>query len=143
MVQVAAVGGLDFLPQQAGDAEVAAKLSTVIDQVDQHVENFYANNNVPLSASIEAELSRFETSQLPQPLAACFEVTGNPTALIKHCLAFHIFNLTIAPGEGTQPLLPPELSSMVAAVYNRSLSPSTSKGIDTIVKCVLPANEPL
>ncbi|KAK5077492.1 hypothetical protein LTR70_009696 [Exophiala xenobiotica] len=129
MVSVAPVGNLDFLPQQADDAEVQRKLSTVIDQIDQHVENFYSNRNIRLNANLEDELSRFETSELAQPLAACFEHTTNPTALIKHCLAFHIFNLTLAPGEGTQPLLPAELAGTIAAVYNKSLSPSTSNDL--------------
>ena len=128
VVSVAPAGTFDFLPQQADDAEVQRKLSTVTDQIDQHVENFYSNRNIPLDATLEAELSRFETSQLPQPLAACFEYAASPTVLIKHCLAFHIFNLTLAPGEGTHPLLPPELAGMVGAVYNRSLSSSASKG---------------
>jgi len=129
--------GLDFLPQQADDAEVRRKLSTVIDQIDQHVENFYANRPVSLTAAMEGELSRFETSQLSQPLAACFDQATQPTVLIKHCLAFHIFNLTMAPGEGTAPILPPELASMVAMVYHKSLAPNTSKGIPSalLLKC--------
>jgi len=128
MVSVAALGGFDFLPQQAADAEVRTKLSTVTDQIDQHVENFYTHQSIALNVNLKSELLRFETSQLPQPLAACFENAANPTVLIKHCLAFHIFNLTIAPGEGTQPLLPPELAGTVAAVYNKALSQSASKG---------------
>jgi len=143
MVSVAPVGNLDFLPQQADDAEVQRKLSTVIDQIDQHVENFYSNRNIRLNADLEGELSRFETSELAQPLAACFEHTTNPTALIKHCLAFHIFNLTLAPGEGTQPLLPAELAGTIAAVYNKSLSPSTSNGKYSLLRRLFPANDML
>ena len=129
LVAVAGVGGLDFLPEQADDAEIQRKVSTVIDQIDQHVENFYSNSSIPLNANVEAELSRFETSQLSRPLAACFEHAANPTTLIKHCLAFHIFNLTLAPGEGTEPLLPPDLAGTISAVYTKSLLPSTSKGM--------------
>lgn len=135
MVAIApvAAGNLDFLPQQADDAEIRRKLSTVIDQIDQHVENFYANRSVPLTAAMEGDLSRFETSQLPQPLAACFEQSIQPTVLIKHCLAFHIFNLTMAPGEGTKPILPAEIAGMIGAVYNRSLAPDASKGIFSLI----------
>lgn len=129
MVSIASVGGLDFLPQQADDAEVQRKLSTVIDQIDQHVENFYSNREIRLDAALEDDLFDFETPGLAQPLAVCFTNTTHPTILIKHCLAFLIFNLTLAPGEGTQPLLPAELASTIAAVYNKTLSPSTSKDI--------------
>lgn len=131
MVSIASVGGLDFLPQQADDAEVQRKLSTVIDQIDQHVENFYSNREIRLDAALEDDLFDFETPGLAQPLAVCFTNTTHPTILIKHCLAFLIFNLTLAPGEGTQPLLPAELASTIAAVYNKTLSPSTSKGKHT------------
>lgn len=141
MISVAAMGGLDFLPQQAADAEVRTKLSTVIDQIDQHVENFYNNRSIPLDANLESELSRFETSQLAQPLAACFENATNPMLLIKHCLAFHIFNLTVAPGEGTQPLLPQDLAGTVAAIYNRTVSHSASKGMFNSARLTLLADD--
>ena len=123
-----AMAALDFLPQQADDGQVKQKLSTVVDQIDQHVENFYGNRGVRLDATMESDISRFETSELPLPLAACFQSSANPTTLIKHCLAFHIFNLTMAPGEGTQPLLPAEIAGMVTTMYNRSMSASASKG---------------
>lgn len=129
MMEISSVGSFEFLPQQADDMEVQRRLSTILDQIDQHVENFYSNIIVPLNSTLEADLSRFETSQLSQPLAACVANTSSPTVLIKHCLAFHIFNLTVAPGKGTQPLLPPEIAGMVSAVYNKSLSPTCPKGM--------------
>ncbi|KAK4936319.1 hypothetical protein LTR66_015355 [Elasticomyces elasticus] len=122
-----AIAGLDFLPQQADDHEVSQKLSTVLDQIGLHVENFYADAPVPLNAALESELSRFETSQLPQPLAACFERAQHPTVLIKHCLAFHIVNLTLAPGKDVNPILPPELSGVVGGAYLRTLQQNATK----------------
>lgn len=129
MMSISSVGSFEFLPQQADDMEVQRRLSTILDQVDQHVENFYSKSIVPLNSQLEADLMRFETSQLSKPLAACFAHASDPTVLIKHCLTFHIFNLTVAPGTGTQPLLPPDIAGMVAAVYNKSLSPTSSKGM--------------
>lgn len=128
MVSIASAATMDFLPQQADDAEVSRKISTVVDQIDQHVENFYANRGAPMDANREAEISRFETSELPLPLAACFQNSGAPMTLIKHCLAYHIFNLTMSPSEHAMPLLPAEIAGVVTSMYHKSLSPVASKG---------------
>lgn len=128
MVSIASVPNMDFLPQQADDAEVKRKLSTVLDQIDQHVENFYGNRAASMSPNWEAEISRFETNELSLPLAACFQNSNVPMTLIKHCLAYHVFNLTMSPGEHGTPLLPPEMAGMVAAMYHKSLSTAATKG---------------
>ena len=125
---VVAITGLEFLPQQADEAEVGRKLSEITTKIDEHVDTFYRNLSIPLDINLEEDLARFETSRLPQSIAACFDLASNPTTLIKHCLAFHISNLILAPGAGTQPLLPTEIAGMIASVYRRSLDPSVPRG---------------
>lgn len=118
----------NFLPQQAEDAEVKRRILNLTDQIDQHVENFYHNRKIQADAKVEAKIACYETRQMPNSLASCFELATHPSALIKHCLAFHIFSQTIAPGEDTELILPTEIAGMVSAMYQKCLSPNTSRG---------------
>lgn len=116
------------MPQQVEDAEVKRRILNLTDQIDQHVENFYHNRKIKTDRSVEERIARYETQQMPNSLTACFELATHPLALIKHCLAFHIFSQTIAPGEDTELILPAEIAGMVSAMYQRCLSPNTSRG---------------
>lgn len=117
-----------YLSQQTEDAEARRRILSLTDQIDQHVENFYRNSKVHVDETIEAQISPFETRQMPNPLASCFEYAAHPLVLIRHCLAFHVFCQTVAPGEDTELLLPPEIAGMVGEVYHKCLSSKTSRG---------------
>lgn len=127
-VTVTALVEPGFLPQQLEDAEVKRRILSLTDQIDQHVEYFYHNRNIKADGNVEAKMACYETQQMPNSLAACFELATHPLALIKHCLAFHIFSQTIAPGEDTELILPTEIAGMVSAMYQKCLSPNTSRG---------------
>lgn len=116
-----------YLSQQTEDAEASRRILCLTDQIDQHVENFYRNNKVHVDETIEAQISSYETRQMPNPLASCFEYATHPLVLIRHCLAFHVFCQTVAPGEDTELLLPPEIAGMVGEMYHKCLSSKTSR----------------
>lgn len=117
-----------FLPQQTEDAEARRRILSLTDQIDQHVENFYHSRKVHVDGMLEAKISSYETQQMPNPLAGCFELATHPLTLIRHCLAFHMFSQTVAPGEDTHLILPTDIAGIVGAVYHKCLSPSTSRG---------------
>lgn len=106
-----------LLPQEADDNTIRNKASTLFDQLQLHVENFYHDVKVPITPVMEAELSRYSSSYLSESLVAVLNSTSSPTTVIKHCLAYHVMNLTSATTVGlTRSLLPPEISEMVSAM---------------------------
>lgn len=129
LTAAAAAADKHYLPQQAEDAQVERRILTLTDQIDQHVESFYSNRKINMDPNVEAKISAYETRQLPNPLALCFETASHPLVLVRHCLAFHIFSQTVGPGEDAQLILPPEIAGMISTMYHRCLSPTTSQGM--------------
>jgi hypothetical protein len=110
----------NLLPQEADDNTVRKKASTLFDQFELHVENFYHDVKVPITPAMEAELSRFSSPHFPEPLVALLKSTSSPTTLIKHCMAHYVITLTSPTTVGpTRSLLPPEISEMVGAMNTR------------------------
>jgi hypothetical protein len=108
-----------FLPQQADDATIRQKVLIVFDQVELHVDNFYADNAVELTPEQEAGMSKFGTPMLSEPLAALLETSKRKTTLIKHCLAFYVVGL-VSPTKRSRVLLPYELATMLAVTNQQA-----------------------
>jgi hypothetical protein len=102
-----------LIPQEADDNTVRGKASTLFDQFELHVENYYRDVKVSIPPTMESELSRFSSPHLSEPLVAFLNSTSRPMTLIKHSLAFHVMSLTSATGESARTLLPRELVGMV------------------------------
>jgi hypothetical protein len=107
-----------LLPQEADDKTVGEKVSTLFDQFQLHVENYYRDVKVSISPAAESELSRFSSPHLSEPLVAFLNSTSRPMTLIKHGLVFHVMSLTVATGESSRTLLPQELVG-VARILNQ------------------------
>jgi hypothetical protein len=114
-----------LLPQEADDSTVRKKASTLFDQLELHVENYYRDVQVSITPAMESELSRSSSPYLSVPLVAFLDSTSRPRQLIKHSLAFHVNNLTSAAVDSTRSLLPPEIVEMVKAVNKRKPTPGT------------------
>lgn len=112
-----------LLPQEADDSTVRKKASTLFDQVELHVENYYRDVKVSITPAMERELSRFSSPHLSEPLVAFLNSTSRPRQLIKHSLAFHVISLTLATGESSRSLVPPEIVEMVKTVNRRKPTP--------------------
>lgn len=108
-----------LLPQEADDNTVRRKASTLFDQFELHVENYYQDVKVSIPPAMESELSRFSSPHLSEPLVAFLNSTSRPMTLLKHSLAFHVMSLTSATGENARSLLPQELVGMVRTVNLR------------------------
>jgi hypothetical protein len=78
------------LPQTADDHEVRERLGTLYDLVHLHVENYYRDVHVTLSASMEKDLSGFLTPESVKLLRG----SVRPTVAIKHILMGHVLGIT-------------------------------------------------
>jgi hypothetical protein len=107
-----------LLPQEADDNTVRGKVSTLFDQFELHIENYYRDVRVSIPPAAESELSRFSSPHLSEPLVALLNSTSRPMTVIKHGLAFHVMSLTLATGESARTLLPQELVG-VARILNQ------------------------
>ena len=88
-----------FLPQSLADADIHHKVFNVLDNIDIHVTNFYRTSSVSLSAEEAAELSRFDSPYLPQPVATMMEHSKSPKRIVTHCLArLVVSSITMSPG---------------------------------------------
>lgn len=67
-----------LLPQQADDATVQSRFSTLYDQIELHAENFYKDASPMIPPAIEGALSRYDTPLLGAPLAARLEESPVP-----------------------------------------------------------------
>jgi hypothetical protein len=131
LATIAAPMAENFLPQQADDGTVKAKVLTIFDQVSLHVDNFYRDAEISVTPSAESQLSRFSTPFLSRPLAGFLESTPRKSRLIKHALAYHIINMTAASCEYSMKLLPLEISLMLTA-----LGKAQQQGIWDKCECV-------
>ncbi|KIX00239.1 uncharacterized protein Z518_10378 [Rhinocladiella mackenziei CBS 650.93] len=107
-----------LLPQQADDATVKAKFSTVYELIELHIENFYQEKSPMIPPAIEGALSRYDTSVLRSPLVHCLEESPRSTTILKHVLSYEISMAAISPGSGNseRSLLPLQLLTAVRDV---------------------------
>ncbi|KAH0844993.1 hypothetical protein FOPE_09613 [Fonsecaea pedrosoi] len=101
-----------FLPQQTDDATVKQRVLLLFDQIELHVDNYYSEQPVQLTADEQNELSRFGTPELPMPLGALLETSHRKVTVIKHCLAYHAVQL-VTPSHSSDCILPYEVSNML------------------------------
>jgi hypothetical protein len=124
-----------LLPQEADDSTIRKKASTLFDQLELHIENYYSDVRVAITPAMESELSRFSSPHLSEPLVAFLNSTSRPRQLIKHSLAFHVISLTSAAGESTRSLLPLGIVEMARAVNKRKPTPGMHNFLPFINGC--------
>lgn len=117
-----------LLPQQADDATVQSRFSTLYDQIELHAENFYKDASPMIPPAIEGALSRYDTPLLGAPLAARLEESPRTTTILKHVLSYEITTTVVDPtsGDGRRSLLPTPLLALLQEV--QSQQPSQQAG---------------
>lgn len=119
---------LTFLPLAASDAEVQARMQELVHRIHEFVDSTYRDRRVSHDNQLEEAIEDYETCKLGTPLVTLFQRSANSTVLIKHCLTYHILNLTLCPGQGVSPFLPREYASIVADTYYRIANSKLSHG---------------
>ncbi|KAI1611881.1 hypothetical protein EDD37DRAFT_651435 [Exophiala viscosa] len=119
-----------FLPQQADDATVNKKLLHLFDQIESHVDNFYAEDNQNLTHEQQIEVAQYATPGLPMPLVALLQTSRRKTTILKHCLGYHAM-LLVSPSNTSDCLLPYEISSMLA--YSEAHRDATRRDPDRAI----------
>ncbi|KAK5125633.1 hypothetical protein LTR85_011907 [Meristemomyces frigidus] len=111
------------------DRTVQGSVKTLYDQVQLHVENFYANVDVKLTSDVAKSLSALQTPYLPDSVASVIASSKTPSPVIKHCLAYMVTQ-SISVSSGTQlTLLPPVYAAMVTGS-----NLSTAEGVDAVAR---------
>lgn len=112
------------LPQQADDATVQSRFSTLYDQIELHAENFYKDASPMIPPAIEGALSRYDTPLLGAPLAARLEESPRTTTILKHVLSYEITTTIVDPtsGDGRRSLLPTPLLALLQEVQSQQPS---------------------
>lgn len=120
--------GQTLLPQQADDATVQSRFSTLYDQIELHAENFYKDASPMIPPSIEGALSRYDTPLLGAPLAARLEESPRATTILKHVLSYEISTTVVDPtsADRKRSLLPTPLLALLQEV--QSQQPSQQAG---------------
>lgn len=128
--------GDETIPQQADDASVASRFSTLYDQIELHIENFYQDASPLIPPEVEGALSRYDTPLLSSPLTARLEESPRVRTILKHVLSYEICTTTISPTSGRyqRSLLPPQLLAAVidvdqAQINKHNASSPTHQGI--------------
>lgn len=119
-----------LLPQQADDATIQSRFSTLFDQIELHAENFYKDASPMIPPQTEAALSRYDTPYLGGPLAARLEESPRATTILKHVLAYEIAatSLTCFSQDRKRSLLPPPLLALLQELESRPTSHPERRG---------------
>jgi hypothetical protein len=115
----------NYLPSPADDNTVRMKVSTLLDQVRLHVDNFYENSVVSITEDMKLELSRFSSLYLPFQLEPLLQ-TSRQTRVIKYCLSWLIVCSMSPEGDPERSLLPIEFVALPNAI-NKARSKHTPK----------------
>ena len=109
------------LPQQADDATIQSRFSTLFDQIELHTENFYKDSSPMIPPQTEAALSRYDTPYLGAPLAARLEESPRTTTILKHVLAYEIAatTLTSFSQDRKRSLLPAPVLTLIQDLESR------------------------
>ncbi|KIV94656.1 hypothetical protein PV10_02400 [Exophiala mesophila] len=123
------------LPQQADDATIQSRFSTLFDQIELHTENFYKDSSPMIPPQTEAALSRYDTPYLGAPLAARLEESPRTTTILKHVLAYEIAatTLTSFSQDRKRSLLPPPVLTLIQDLESRPNQPER-RAISTRLK---------
>jgi hypothetical protein len=85
-----APGWEQSLPQPESDVKMRMMVRRLFDEIEIHVENFYHNSEVPISAGLQTDLMKVHSSYLPDSVVSLLPRTKTPVLLIIHCLAYLI-----------------------------------------------------
>ena len=99
-----------FLPPAAHDDEVHARVSRLLDRIQEHVERFYRDVHASITPSMENEIARFGSKDVD--MAELLQNCSNPTTALKHALVAYVLGIT-APkctGDEVQTIFPEELN---------------------------------
>lgn len=98
----------NYLPQSADDKTVSNKVSTLLDQIQLHVENFY-RSSVSVSQETENELLvKFDSTCLPDSLISLLGRSRTALPLITHCLTNSIISSIVPDSNPERSFLPLE-----------------------------------
>lgn len=119
----------NLLPQQADDATVQSRFSTLYDQIELHAENFYKDASPMIPPSIEGSLSRYDTPILGAPLAARLEESPRTTTILKHVLSYEITTTVVDPtsADRRRSLLPTPLLALLQEVQSQQSTPQAGR----------------
>ena len=106
----------NFLPRSADDRDVKTRASTLLDQIDFHVENFYKSRRASRDSLKEASVQIFDSGLLPKPLFSVLLESKNVVPILKHTLAFVITDAISATAHARWSLLPDDFVLLPRAV---------------------------
>lgn len=112
----------DYLPQAADDKTVRTNISTTLEHLEMHVENFYQHSFSSDARMAEMDVARFNSPHLPGPLASLLPQSKNRVVLIKHCLTNFTISSITATGDPGLSLLPPEFVLLPSLVSNSKMT---------------------
>ena len=118
-----------YLPQSADDSTIQRRVSTLIDQLDLHVENFYLDEGKPEARKIDKDIRLFETSRLPKSLPDCLSQISGSRLLIKHALAHYTTSAISANDRDTSNLLPDEFTGLPRSSFSAKIKGLSKPGI--------------
>ncbi|KAI9870378.1 MAG: hypothetical protein M1830_004320 [Pleopsidium flavum] len=122
-----------YLPQSADDKAVKNNVSTLFEQIELHVENFYHDSTVSMYADADPELSKFDSPYLPRPLTTLFPQSRSRIPLIKHCLAQFIVSSISIPTNHERSFLPPDFVVLPNTIESCKSSKPKKPGFDEIL----------
>ena len=106
------------LPQSADDSALRLNVKTLLQQIELHVETFYATPNpaIEMTENLKANLLRVDSTHLPQPIVAMLFLVHDQTLLIKHCLANMILTKITCDGADAESFLPLDFTALPQAM---------------------------
>jgi hypothetical protein len=104
-------GNLDsYLPQSADDQTVQTRASTLFEQMELHVDNYYHNVQAAVSKGQAAALSHFSSPYLPGDLISLLSHSRSRIPSIKHCFTRKMLSSTSPNGEMGPSFLPQQFA---------------------------------
>jgi hypothetical protein len=95
-----------YLPQPADDSTIRASVKSLFDEVQLHVENYYARANVDLTTDIAKDLKLVPTALSDKSTVQLLADAQSPIPVIKHCLAYMMASSIDMSAAPEQSLLP-------------------------------------
>ncbi|KAJ4297544.1 hypothetical protein N0V90_005436 [Kalmusia sp. IMI 367209] len=98
------------LPPAADEQTVKNKVTTLFNQIQQHVDDFYRDIHATLTPSMENDLKKFGDGSVN--LAEELELSSTPTIAIKHALVGYILGIVAPEADQQSTLFPVEVAGL-------------------------------
>jgi len=117
----------NYLPQSADDRTIQGRASTLFEQIQLHVENYYHNLPVSVSESdAAAAIAPFGSPYLPGNLISLLSEPRSRIPAIKHCFAHKIIS-SITPDSGSGSSFLPHQFAMLPGTLDVTDGPRSGK----------------